>query len=107
MDHLTVNCEDCVILKDKMIVLPRVFHRIVGSSWSSSVIQKTKVFMQTKVLSVSMDIAVANEKCNSVACQATSCPVHTELLKPAPLPENIWEMSRADFMGPLPDGKYL
>ena len=40
-----------------------------------------------------MDAATANKKCHSIACKATTCPVHAEILKSAPLQDNIWEMS--------------
>lgn len=72
-DTLTVNEENNIILKDKRIILSRIYHRIsvkLGHIGHQGV-AKTKALLRSKICFIGMDKLIEEEIQNCIPCQAT------------------------------------
>ena len=58
-------------------------------------IQKTKALMRSKVFFLSMDNAIENEISSK------------SVVQPTKIAEKIWDTVNIDYLGPLPNGKYV
>ena len=58
-------------------------------------IQKTKALMRSKVFFLGMDNAIENEISSK------------SVVQPTKIPEKIWDTVNIDYLGPLPNGKYV
>uniref|UniRef100_A0A7M5VG95 Integrase catalytic domain-containing protein n=1 Tax=Clytia hemisphaerica TaxID=252671 RepID=A0A7M5VG95_9CNID len=54
-----------------------------------------------------MDKLVESKIANCLACQAVERQTRSTPLKPTEIPENVWDTVNVDYLGPLPNGKYL
>ena len=105
---LTVNIQ-CIILKDNCIVLPTIFHRtaVKLAHVGHQGVQKAKASMRSKVFFIGMDNAIEDETNNCIACQSIGRPTPAAKIQPSFLPNEVWDTLNADFLGPLPNGKYV
>ena len=106
---LTVNIQYDIILKDNRIVLPTIFHRtaVKRAHVGHQGVQKTKALMRSKVFFIGMDKAIEDEINNCMACQSTGRPTPPAKIQPSLLPNEVWDTLNVDFLGPLPNGKYV
>ena len=106
---LTVNIQYDIILKDHRIVLPTIFHRtaVKLAHVGHQGVQKTKALMRSKVFFIGMDKAIEDEINNCIACQSTGRPTPPAKIQPSLLPNEVWDTLNVDFLGPLPNGKYV
>ena len=106
---LTVNIQYDIILKDNRIVLPTIFHRtaVKLAHVGHQGVQKAKASMRSKVFFIGMDNAIEDETNNCIACQSTGRPTPAAKIQPSFLPNEVWDTLNADFLGPLPNGKYV
>lgn len=108
-EFLTVNVEHDIILKEHKIVLPAIFHRIViklGHIGHQGV-QKTKALVRSKVFFLGMDKAIEEEVKNCIACQASTRHVPPAQIKPTEISKEVWDTLNVDYLGPLPNGRYV
>ena len=54
-----------------------------------------------------MDYMIENELLNCIACQASSKHKTHTPIKPTQIPSKVWETINIDYLGPLPNGKYI
>ena len=107
-DELTVTSTG-ILLKGRRIVLPKVLQNVainiahVGHQG----INKTKMLLRTKIFFRNMDKLVETKISNCLACQAVERQTKSTPLKPTEIPRNVWDTLNVDYLGPLPNGKYL
>ena len=70
-------------------------------------VRKTKALIRSKVFFIAMDKAIEDEINNCVACQSTDRPTPPAKIQPSLLPNEVWDTLNVDFLGPLPNGKYV
>ena len=70
-------------------------------------LSKTKALLRSKVFFVGIDKMVENEIANCIPCQATSKQKTHVPLQPSKLPEKVWDTINIDYLGPLPNNKYM
>ena len=107
-DTLTVNEEQNIILKDKRIILPRIYHRIsvkLGHIGHQG-LAKTKALLRSKISFIGMDKLIEEEILNCIPCQATVKKNSKTPLQPTEIPDRVWHTVNTDYLGPLPDNKY-
>ena len=106
---LTVNIQYDIILKDNRIVLPTIFHHtaVKLAHVGHQGVQKTKALMRSKIFFIGMDKAIEDEINNCIACQSTGRPTPPAKTQPSLLPNEVWDTLNVDFLGPLPNGKYV
>ena len=63
--------------------------------------------MRSKVFFLGMGNAIENEITNCVPCQATSRSNPPSAVQPTKKPENVRDTVNIDYLGPLPNGKYV
>ena len=63
--------------------------------------------MRSKVFVIGMDIAFENEINNFIPCKSTGWPTPPAKIQPSLLPNKVWDTLNVDFLGPLPNGKYV
>ena len=63
--------------------------------------------MRSKVFFIGMDKAIEDEINNCMACQSTGRPTPPAKIQPSLLPNEVWDTLNVDFLGPLPNGKYV
>ena len=54
-----------------------------------------------------MDKAIEDEINNCIACQSTGRLTPPAKIQPSLLPNEVWDTLNVDFLGPLPNGKYV
>ena len=108
-ESITVNDEQNIVLKDSRIVLPKIYHNVAikPSHQGHQGLCRTKALLRSKVFFWGMDKKIEHEIANCVACQAITKPKPPSPLKPSVLPHKVWETVNMDYLGPLPNGKYL
>ena len=106
---LTVNIQYNIILKDNCIVLPTTYHRtaVKLAHVGHQGVQKTKALMRSKVFFIGMDKAIEDGINNRIACQSIGWPTPPAKIQPSLLPNEVWDTLNIDFLGPLPNGKYV
>ena len=106
---MTVNIQYDIILKDNRIVLPTIFHRtaVKLAHVGHQGVQKTKALMRSKVFFIGMDNAIEDEINNCIASQSTGWPRQPAKIQPSLLPNEVWDTLNRNFLGPLPNGKYV
>ena len=107
-DELTVT-NSGILLKGKRIVLPKVLHNMVISiaHVGHQGTHKTKALLRTKVYFRNMDVLVEQKIKNCLACQSVERESKSTPLITTEIPENVWDTVNVDYLGPLPNGKYL
>ena len=63
--------------------------------------------MRSKVFFIGMDKAIEDEINNCIACQSTGRLTPPAKIQPSLLPNEFWDTLNVDFLGPLPNGKYV
>ena len=106
---LTVNIQYDIILKDNIFVLSTIFHRTAAklANVGHQGVQKTKALMRSKVFFIGMDKAIEDEIKNCIACQSTGRPTPPAKIQPSLLPNDVRDTLDVDFLGPLPNEKYV
>ena len=106
---MTVNIQYDIILKDNRIVLPTVFHRtaVKRAHVGHQGVQKTKALMRSKIFFIGMDKAIEDEINNCIACQSTGWPKPPAKIQSSLLPNEVWDTLNVDFIGPIPNRKYV
>ena len=107
-ESLTLNSEYNIVLKDRRIILPRVYHRMVVklAHTGHQGLGKTKTLLRSKVSFIGMDRLVDDEINNCHPCQAVSKKVTHPPIQPTQIPDRVWQTVNTDYSGPLPDNKY-
>ncbi|XP_057292544.1 uncharacterized protein K02A2.6-like [Hydractinia symbiolongicarpus] len=107
-DSLTLNSEQNIILKEKRIVLPRIYHHTVVklAHVGHQGLSNTKALLRSKVWFTGMDKLVTDEVNNCIPCQSVSKKSTLPPIQPTELPARIWQTVNADYLGSLPDNKY-
>ena len=54
-----------------------------------------------------MDNAIENEITNCVPCQATGRSNPPSVVQPTKISEKVWDTVNIDYLGPLPNCKYV
>ena len=54
-----------------------------------------------------MEKAIQDEINNCIAYQSTGRPTPPAKIQPSLLPNEVWDTLNVDFLGPLPNGKYV
>ena len=54
-----------------------------------------------------MDNAIKNEMTNCVPCEATGRPNPLSVVQPTKIQQKVWDTVNIDYLGPLPNGKYV
>ena len=54
-----------------------------------------------------MDNAIENEITNCVPCQATGRSNPQSVVQPTKISEKVWDTVNIDYLGPLPNCKYV
>ena len=108
-DTLTINLDNDIILKDNRIISPEIFYKfsIKLTYVGHQGIQKTKAFMRSKVFFLGMDNTIENEITNCAPCQATGQSNPPSVVQPTKIPEKVWDTLNIDYLGCLPNGKYV
>ena len=64
--------------------------------------------MRSNVFSIDMDKGIEDDEINNcIACLSTGRPTPPVEIQPSPLPDEVWDTLNIDFLGPLPNGKYV
>ena len=101
-DTLTVNAEQNIILKDKRIILPRIYHRLavkLGHTGHQG-IAKTKALLRSKISFIGMDKLIEGEIQNCIPCQATIKKTIKTPLQSTEIPDRVWHTVNTDYLGP-------
>ena len=103
-----INLDNGIILKDNRIILPEIFHKtsVKLAPVGHQGIQQTKALMRRKVFSV-LDNVIKNEITNCVPCEATGRPNPLSVVQPIKIQQKVWDTVNIDYLGPLPNGKYV
>ena len=106
---LTVNIQYDIILNGNCIALPTIVHRtaVKLAHVGHQGVQNTKALMRSKVFFIGMDKAIEDEINNCIACQSTGRPTPPAKIQPPLLPNEVCDTLNVDFLGPLPNEKYV
>ena len=107
-DNITFNNEENIVLKDKRIILPRIYHRFavkLGHSGHQG-LSKTKALLRSKVSFIGMDKLVEEELQHCIPCQASVKKNTKAPVQPTEIPDHVWQTVNTDYLGPLPDNQY-
>ena len=106
---MTVNILYDTILKDNRSVLPSIFHRIAVkvAHVGHQGVKKTKDLMKRKVCFIDMLEAIEDEIDNCISCQSTARPTSPTKIQVSSLRDEVWDTLNKDFIGSLPNGKYV
>ena len=63
--------------------------------------------MGSKIFVFGIDKAIQDEINNYIVCQPTGRPTPPVKIQPSLLPNEVWDTLNVDFLGPLPNGKYI
>ena len=90
-------------------MLPEIFHKtsVKLAHIGHQGIQKTKALMWSKVFFLGMDNAIKKEITNCVPCQATGWSNPPSVVQPTKILEKVWDTINIDYLGALPNGKYV
>ena len=107
-NSLTYNNHHEFILKDNLIVLPKVYHNIAITlaQQGHQRIINTKAPLRSKVFFFNMNKLVEEEIGNYITCQSLTPPKPRQPIISTKMPEKIWKTINMDYLKPLPNGKY-
>ena len=106
-NELTVSEKNDLILKDNCIILPNTLQSVAVQFKEHLGIVKTKSLLRTKVYFPNIDKMVENLIKDCISCQAIGKQNKPAKLNIMPVPERICQEINIDYLGPLPNGKYI
>jgi len=107
-DTLSLNEEQNIILKDRRIIIPRCFERIVVklAHIGHQGLEKTKALLRSKIFFLGMDKMVAEHLSYCIPCQAVHKKPKAPKVQSTDIPKRVWQTVHIDYLGPFPNGKY-
>ena len=100
---------DGILLKQNRIVIPNELqYRVIELAHENHLgIAKTIALLREKIYFVNMEAKVKAKISECILCPAVSKNSTPQPLEPSTLPPYLWHTINIDFLGQLPNSKYL
>lgn len=100
---------DGIIIRGNRIVIPKTIQeQVINLAHKGHQgITKTKRLLRDKVWFPNIDSLVEKKVGKCIPCQATTKKSTREPIQSTPLPQYPWQKLSLDFLGPLPNKKYI